>query len=105
MVRPIPRDAPVTIAVFLMLILLLAASSYLKSVAKKRLKPDGAIRPMHNANMHYACNAATPGRPESPCCVLGTCRRAECIACRQAAAIEPARGEPRLAANARYISR
>src|ERR1700727_1925767 len=37
MVRPMPRDAPVTIAVFLMVVLLLAASSNLKSVAKKRL--------------------------------------------------------------------
>ena len=32
-----PRDAPVTIAVFLMVVLLLAASSNLKSVSKKRL--------------------------------------------------------------------
>src|SRR6202161_2734984 len=37
MVRPIPRDAPVTIAIFLMVVLLLLASSNLKSVAKKRL--------------------------------------------------------------------
>src|ERR1700735_2653577 len=38
MVRPMPRDPPVTIAVFLMMVLLLAASSNLKSVAKERVR-------------------------------------------------------------------
>src|ERR1700722_20302217 len=86
MLRPMPRDAPATIAVFFMVVLLLGGVSRLVERSKKKIALDVAIRPMHSTDIDYACNAATPGGLEPSCCVLGACRRAQRIPCRQAIA-------------------
>ena len=105
MARPIPRDAPVTIAVFLMVVLLLAASSNLKSVAKKRL---------NLASLYVQCivlisimRVTQLRQADLNLLVvfLCTCRRTQRIPCRQTvAAGASVRGEPRPAADARYVS-
>src|SRR3984957_8375622 len=99
-----PRDAPVTIAVLFIELLLFSERLLSRIRSWNQYAADLEINPMHSHNSDYAHYAFTPGRPQPAGCFHGARRRATRHSGSCAPSAQSARSQSGAAAPARHVS-